>query len=114
VLRGVAAAPVLLVVAGACSDDGTDPAAVLADRVAAVLHDEQATVADRLGQLGVTSDGDLAEALAGDRLQCPAVDDPAPGDRATCTAEIDAVEVAIEIEFRAGDRIGIVNLGVEQ
>lgn len=99
----------------ACSEGSgsgsDDPAGALADRVEALLRDDEAPaiVVERLDQLGVPAGGDdLAEAA----VTCPAVAEPDPGDEATCTTSVGAQGLDLIVEFGADDAISIVAVAV--
>jgi hypothetical protein len=85
---------VLLPLLGACADDGGGAGGDLADRVREVLAADGAAVP-----------GDLGSA----RVTCPRVDEPDPGDLATCVVRFDdAREVEVDVEFEADGAITVV------
>jgi hypothetical protein len=93
--RAVAVAASATVVLAGCGDgdDGSRRDA-LAERVVAVLEADGGAVDGNLDGADVT---------------CPAVDDPAPGDRATCTVGLDGDRsVQVDIEFEADGSIAVV------
>lgn len=101
-MRTAAPVVVLLLVgaAGACGgDDGEGDAETggeaLAERLVAVL---EGAGADRI-------DGDLD----GADVTCPRLDDPQPGDRATCVVEPRrGGEVEVDVEFDTDGSIAVV------
>lgn len=94
-------AAALLVTGAGCGDDDGDGGDsetggdALAERLVAVLEGEGA---DRI-------DGDLD----GADVTCPRLDDPRPGDRATCIVEPRrGGEVEVDVEFDADGSIAVV------
>jgi hypothetical protein len=102
---------VVLSVATGCSPGGSsadDPAAVLADRVQDVLTTSSGgrVVAERLEAFGV----DLAaDELAAATPRCPRVEDPEPGDEATCRLTVGDHELELVVEFGADGSIELVD-----
>lgn len=103
-----------LLAAAGCGDDagGTDDGsgAALAERVVAVLATEPESVIERLAELSVDVDADELDEL---ELTCPAVRDPAPGNRATCTTAVGRSQLAIDVEFGEGDALTVVLIEVQ-
>jgi hypothetical protein len=112
-LTPVAVAGTLLVLAAGCGDDGGGgPASELEAQVAAVVAGGAEDVRARLDSLGVDVEPSELEGVGGDDLSCPPVDDPDPGDRATCELSLDAAEVLVDIEFAADGSVSVVGVEV--
>lgn len=96
-------------VAACAEDEPDDPAAALADRVAAILDDDGSAVLERLAEGDVGVDADQ---LADAEVLCPRVTEPEPGDRATCRVTAGAAELEVDVEFQEGGSLEVVAVGV--
>jgi len=94
-----------------CGDEGDDdPAALLADRVSAILDSDSSAVVDRLAESGSALD---AAALADAAVRCPRVAAPEPDDRATCrVTAADGTELELDVEFQDDGGIEVVALAL--
>jgi hypothetical protein len=93
----------------ACGDDPVGPDEQLAERVASALAAGAGDVVERLSELGVATD---EASVADAAVRCPAVREPAPGDRATCTATVGGTEVDVDVELGAGDAVTVIGVEV--
>ena len=97
-------ATVSLLVGGACSGSPGDD---LDDRVHDALVAEPGPIIDRLAELGLDAD---AAALEEAEVRCPTVDDPQPGDTATCTVVGFGDEVTVDVQFADGGGVQVVGV----
>jgi hypothetical protein len=110
----------LLVVAGAsvagvgCGDDGGDPPSALEEQVADVVAGGAEDVRARLETLGVTVERSALEAVEGDDLRCPPVEEPDPGDRATCELALEPAVVLVDVEFAEDGSVSVIGLEVQE
>jgi hypothetical protein len=102
-LTRIAVASLPLLAATACSADSGDDE--LGARVHAVLAADPGPVVARLAELGVDVG---AGALEDAEIGCPKVDEPEPGDTATCVTELADREVSVDVEFTDDGGVRIV------